>query len=114
MDLEKQIHRIAADYYRVSTSGAYTRNSSLEKQVREIIRRGNIEGVVFHILKGQIEHDFELLRYERLFEKEGIPVFRLETDYQYQDIEQLRIRMEAFSEMLGHYHLTGRKEAAAR
>ena len=30
----------------------------------------------------------------------GIPVFRLETDYQYQDVEQLRIRMEAFSEML--------------
>ena len=30
----------------------------------------------------------------------NIPVFRLETDYQYQDVEQLRIRMEAFSEML--------------
>ena len=30
----------------------------------------------------------------------GIPVFRVETDYQYQDVEQLRIRMEAFSEML--------------
>ena len=30
----------------------------------------------------------------------GVPVFRLETDYQQQDVEQLRIRMEAFAEML--------------
>ena len=29
-----------------------------------------------------------------------VPVFRLETDYNYQDVEQLRIRLEAFSEVL--------------
>jgi len=60
----------------------------------------NIEGVVYHVLKGQIEYDFELERFEALFAEHGIPVFRLETDYQYQDVEQLRIRMEAFGEML--------------
>ena len=52
------------------------------------------------MLKGQIEYDFELERFETLLSKYSIPVFRLETDYQYQDVEQLRIRMEAFSEML--------------
>ena len=55
---------------------------------------------MYHVLKGQIEYDFELEQLEQLFDKQGIPVFRLETDYQYQDVEQLRIRMEAFSEML--------------
>jgi len=55
---------------------------------------------VYHVLKGQIEYDFELERFEELFEKLGTPVFRLETDYNYQDIEQLRVRMEAFSEIL--------------
>jgi hypothetical protein len=59
-----------------------------------------MEGVVYHILKGQIGPDFELSWFEDLFERADIPVFRLETDYQYQDVEQLRIRMEAFSEML--------------
>ena len=29
-----------------------------------------------------------------------VPVIRLETDYQQQDVEQLRIRLEAFGEML--------------
>ncbi len=39
-------------------------------------------------------------RFEKLFERMDIPVFRLETDYNYQDVEQLRIRLEAFSEVL--------------
>ena len=66
----------------------------------ECIRKKNIDGVVWHVLKGQIEYDFELERMEELFEKHDIPVFRLETDYNKQDIEQLRIRMEAFAEVL--------------
>ena len=68
--------------------------------IHNSIKSGRIEGVIFHILKGQIEYDFELERFEAMLSKHNIPVFRLETDYQYQDVEQLRIRMEAFSEML--------------
>ena len=63
------------------------------------------------VLKGQIEYDFELERYEKLFAGYGIPVFRLETDYSYQDIEQLRIRLEAFSEMLAQNRYKGVKQA---
>ena len=59
-----------------------------------------IDGIVYHVLKGQIEYDFELPRVEEIAAEYGVPVFRLETDYQQQDVEQLRIRMEAFSEML--------------
>ena len=44
-------------------------------------------------------------------EKLHIPVFRLETDYQYQDVEQLRIRMEAFTEMLEQNRCRSAKEA---
>ena len=64
------------------------------------VQNHRIEGVIYHVLKGQIEYDFELDRFETMLSTYGIPVFRLETDYQYQDVEQLRIRMEAFSEML--------------
>ena len=45
-------------------------------------------------------NDFEMTRMEEMFEYYDIPVFRLETDYQDHDIEQLRIRLEAFREML--------------
>ena len=46
-----------------------------------------------------------------MFEYYDIPVFRLETDFQQQDIEQLRIRMEAFREMLSQFHYSSAKKA---
>ena len=97
---DKIIRAIAAERYERDASSAYVQNDALFRHVRALIRRGDIEGVVYHVLKGQIEYDFELERFEELFAELGIPVFRLETDYQYQDVEQLRIRMEAFGEML--------------
>lgn len=54
------------------------------------------------MLKGQIDYDFEFKRYEDYFVERGIPIYRLETDYNYQDIEQIRIRIEAFLEMLSY------------
>ena len=60
----------------------------------------DVQGVIFHIIKGQIEYDFELERMEQLFSTHKLPVFRLETDYHDNDMEQLRIRLEAFAELL--------------
>ena len=56
--------------------------------------------MVYQVLKGQIEPDFELERFEKLFESYDLPVFRLETDYNGQDVEQLRIRLDAFMELI--------------
>ena len=78
--------------------------------VYRAIRGGRIEGIIFHVLKGQIEYDVEMARMEEMFESCEIPVFRLETDYQDHDIEQLRIRLEAFREMLSQARCnSGRK-----
>lgn len=68
--------------------------------IQERLERLPIDGIVYHVLKGQIAYDFEFPRIERLALMYGVPVLRLETDYQQQDVEQLRIRLEAFSEML--------------
>ncbi len=87
-------------FYRNDTSSAYVKNDSLYECIAGLLSQKEIDGVVYHVLKGQIEYDFELGRFEELLEKMNIPVFRLETDYNYQDVEQLRIRLEAFSEIL--------------
>ena len=97
---DKLIENIALEWYRYDSSSAYTKNDALYEHISNTVKKGGIEGVVYHVLKGQIEYDFELERIENMLSQYGIPVFRLETDYQYQDVEQLRIRMEAFSEML--------------
>ena len=100
MRREQIIRAVADRWFRQDGSTAYAVNKSLYQSAVRCLMECRIEGVVYHVLKGQIEFDFELERLEKLFDRFGIPVFRLETDYQYQDVEQLRIRMEAFSEML--------------
>lgn len=94
------LHAVAASSLAHDASAAYTCNDALRAAVYREIRSGQIDGIIFHILKGQIEYDFEMTRMEEMFEYYDIPVFRLETDYQDHDIEQLRIRLEAFREML--------------
>lgn len=97
---DKLIENIAKKWYAYDCSSAFIKNDVLYDYVSWLVRKETIDGVVCHILKGQIAYDFELDRFETMLSQYGIPVFRLETDYQYQDVEQLRIRMEAFSEML--------------
>jgi benzoyl-CoA reductase/2-hydroxyglutaryl-CoA dehydratase subunit BcrC/BadD/HgdB len=87
-------------HYEADCSSAYIDNVTMQNNIRIITKQSPFDGVIYHVLKGQIEYDFELNRYEEFFNKLGIPIFRLETDYKYQDIEQLKIRTEAFKEML--------------
>ena len=94
------LQQIAQTHLKTISSGAKVSNDGLYSYFKYLVKRLHPDGIVCHILKGQIEYDFELPRIERAAEKSDIPVFRLETDYQYQDMEQLRIRMEAFGEML--------------
>lgn len=99
-DREAWIGEIASAWYRNDGSPAYAKNEALYRHVCQLLEEQRTDGVIYCVLKGQIEYDFELERFEQMFESQGMAVFRLETDYQYQDVEQLRIRIEAFSEML--------------
>ena len=65
-----------------------------------MIRDYKIEGVIYHVLRGCLVYDFEYRKIEEDLGRLGIPVIRLETDYNEEDIEQLRIRIEAFIEMI--------------
>jgi benzoyl-CoA reductase/2-hydroxyglutaryl-CoA dehydratase subunit BcrC/BadD/HgdB len=85
----------------METSGAWITNNGLLAAVQERLDHLPVSGIVWHVLKGQIEYDFELPKIEALATEYDVPVIRLETDYQQQDVEQLRIRLEAFAEMLG-------------
>lgn len=95
---------------RTDMSTAFVQNAFRLEEIRRSLETGRIHGIVMHILKGQIEYDFELNELERMVEEYQVPVFRLETDYNYQDVEQLRIRLEAFAEMLRHRAKIQREE----
>lgn len=97
---ELSIEMLMQSFYKNDCSSAYIENRYLLRTVSRILDEMQIDGIVYHVLKGQIEYDFELERLEELFSSHSIPICRLETDYNYQDIEQLRIRLEAFQEVL--------------
>ena len=103
------LQQIALTHLKMISSGARVSNEGLYAYFMHLVRQLHPDGIVCHILKGQIEYDFELPRIEKAAEKLDIPVFRLETDYQYQDMEQLRIRMEAFGEMLTQRKIVSNK-----
>ena len=104
------LQQIAQTHLKMISSGARVSNEGLYSYFTQLVRQLNPDGIVCHILKGQIEYDFELPRIEKAAEELDIPVFRLETDYQYQDMEQLRIRMEAFGEMLTQWKIVRNKK----
>lgn len=98
--VEGLVRRMAKNRLPWEMSGAWTENRGLIAAVRTRMEKQRVDGIVYHVLKGQVEYDFELPKVEALAASMGVPVFRLETDYQQQDVEQLRIRTEAFCEML--------------
>ncbi len=100
-------YNLAADI-----SPAFVENDTLFEYMKKTVREKSINGAILHIVKGQIEYDFEMRRYEEYLEQKGIPIFRLETDYNYQDLEQLRIRLEAFSEMTAHKMMLSEERSA--
>ena len=69
-------------------------------RLRQMIRDNKIEGVIYHVLRGCLVYDFEYRQIEEELGKLGIPVIRLESDYNEEDVEQLKIRIEAFIELI--------------
>lgn len=106
------LQKLAERYLNADMSPAFINNCAISDSVEAALEQGGIDGIVVHILKGQIEYDFELNRIEKLIDKYQLPIFRLETDYNYQDVEQLRIRLEAFAEMLRHRSVIWQSEGS--
>lgn len=69
-------------------------------RLKQMIKDNQVEGVVYHVLRGCLVYDFEYQLIEEEMGKLGIPIIRVETDYNEEDIEQLRIRIEAFVELI--------------
>ncbi|HAU86239.1 MAG TPA: hypothetical protein DCW90_12320 [Lachnospiraceae bacterium] len=75
---------------------ASTRANNLLK----IIDKYDIDAVIYHSLKFCINHSYDYMQMKELLNDEGIPVLLAESDFSKSGLEQLRIRVEAFMEML--------------
>ena len=69
-------------------------------RIKKLIERNQVDGVIYHVLRGCLVYDYEYQTIEDMLESMGVKVLRVETDYSEEDVEQLKIRLEAFLEVI--------------
>ena len=94
------LHSLANRYLRPCSCPVFPDNEKRIYRLKQMIKDYKVEGVVYHVLRGCLVFDFEYQLVEKLMSELDIPIIRVETDYNEEDIEQLRIRIEAFMELI--------------
>ena len=91
---------LASRYTKPCTCPVFVDNSQRVYRIRQMIKEHKIQGVVYHVLRGCLVYDYEYQMMEDELGKLDIPIIRVESDYNEEDVEQLRIRIEAFIELI--------------
>jgi benzoyl-CoA reductase/2-hydroxyglutaryl-CoA dehydratase subunit BcrC/BadD/HgdB len=69
-------------------------------KLQTLVKDYKISGVIYHVIRGCHLYAMEYMRLKRLFDKENIPIYYLDTEYSREDSGQMKTRIEAFIEML--------------
>jgi benzoyl-CoA reductase/2-hydroxyglutaryl-CoA dehydratase subunit BcrC/BadD/HgdB len=99
--LGDQMAGIASRYLAPCVCPSFAPNDDRLFLIRRMAKEYAADGVLYHVLKGCVIYDFEVHRMEKNLKEINVPLLRIETDYNPEDVEQLRTRIEAFIEMLG-------------
>ena len=108
--LNDQMIGIASRYLAPCICPSFSPNEDRLTIINKLVSESAVDGVLYHVLKGCVIYDFEVHRVERALKTTGVPLLRIETDYNPEDIEQLRTRIEAFIEMLKGKSMKTRSE----
>ncbi|MCD7778193.1 MAG: 2-hydroxyacyl-CoA dehydratase family protein [Clostridiales bacterium] len=107
---EGMMRALANRYIRPCTCPVFSDNSQRLYRIKQMIKTHQIEGVIYHVLRGCLVYDYEYTIIEEELEKLDIPVIRVESDYNEEDVEQLRVRIEAFIELIKLKNLKNSKK----
>lgn len=91
---------LAGRYIRPCTCPSFIDNSQRVYRIKQMIKDHKVQGVIYHVLRGCLVYDYEYQVFEEELGKLDVPVIRVESDYNEEDVEQLRIRIEAFMELI--------------
>ena len=91
---------LASRYTKPCTCPVFVDNSQRIYRMKQMIKEHKIQGVIYHVLRGCLVYDYEYQLMEEAMGKLDIPIIRVESDYNEEDVEQLRIRIEAFIELI--------------
>jgi len=94
------IDAIADRYLYPSTCPCFTPNVEREENIINEVQNGGVEGVIFHALQGCHLHTLDATRLTLMLKGKGIPALTIRSELGDGDIGQVKIRVEAFLEML--------------
>ena len=94
------IRALTARYVAACTCPVFDQAEDRLYNIEERVRFTNAEGVIYHVLRGCTPYDYEFQAVEELAGRLGVPILRVETDFSAEDAEQVRIRLEAFCEII--------------
>jgi benzoyl-CoA reductase/2-hydroxyglutaryl-CoA dehydratase subunit BcrC/BadD/HgdB len=98
-NLEELLQKIAERYMQINCS-CFTPNQERTQQIINLVEEYNVDGVIQYVLQYCHGYNMEAVKLEQELRRLKIPVLKLETDYSDEDIQPLKIRVEAFLEML--------------
>ena len=111
---ESMIRALAARYISACTCPVFDNVEDRRTALFEKVKLSKAEGIIYHVLRGCTPYDFELPMIEKVAKECDIPVLRIETDFSSEDIEQVKIRFEAFVEMIEKRRRTANGKVLSR
>lgn len=94
------LRALANRYVKACTCPIFSENKQRIDRVLHMVKESQAQGVIYHVLRGCLVYDYEYPLLEQALGREEIPIIRIESDYNEEDVEQLRIRIEAFIELI--------------
>ena len=94
------VDSLADKYLKPCTCPIFTRNDDRRRRLLDLVRDFNADGVVYQAFAGCQVYEMEYRSVADEFNKAGIPMLYIETDYSTDDKGQLSTRIEAFLESL--------------
>lgn len=98
--LSDMLDSLADKYLKPCTCPIFTRNDDRKRRLLNLVEAFNADGVVYQAFAGCQVYEMEYRSVAEEFNKMGIPMLYVETDYSPDDKGQLSTRIEAFLESL--------------
>jgi benzoyl-CoA reductase/2-hydroxyglutaryl-CoA dehydratase subunit BcrC/BadD/HgdB len=98
--LKGMIDAISERYLYPCTCPCFSPNIERDDNLINRIKDYRVDGVIFHVLKGCHLNALDATRIKRILEEVEIPMFTIESEYVLGDYQQIKLRLEAFLEMV--------------
>ena len=98
--LKGMIDAVAERYLYPCTCPCFSPNIERDDNLITRLKEYKVDGVVFHVLKGCHLNALDATRIKRILDDAGVPMYTIESEYVMGDAQQIKLRLEAFLEMV--------------